>query len=211
MTSTFGMVRSGCLLVKAAAVVVVSKKPLSTARFTVEACRTGLRSSPAALKKLLTTVPVRKPNRQDFVRVHPESSYVLDTMLLNLKEERETYLIDPSLRDGITRELTFTRLALAVNRQKVVFLWQLRLPDSSGKTDAWSLSAMEAYEEAKRSWVRVSANMSLGAHEIYEALGDLSEPEWPEETMTEIVRIAFRNSFIDSYDHPVLRRLRGEG
>ena len=165
----------------------------------------------SGVKKLLTTVPVRKPNRQDFVRVHPESSYVLDTMLLNLKEERETYLIDPSLRDGITRELTFTRLALAVNRQKVVFLWQLRLPDSSGKTDAWSLSAMEAYEEAKRRWVRVSANMSLGAYEIYEALGDLSDPEWPEETMTEIVRIAFRNSFIDSYDHPVLRRLRGEG
>ena len=47
----------------------------------------------SGVKKLLTTVPVRKPNRQDFVRVHPDSSYVLDTMLLNLKEERETYLV----------------------------------------------------------------------------------------------------------------------
>ena len=69
---------------------------------------------------------------------------------------------------------------------------------------------MEAYEEAKKHWVRVSANMSLGAYEIFEALGNLSDPEWPEESMDEIVRIAFRNSFIDSYDHPVLRRLRGE-
>jgi len=86
----------------------------------------------------------------------------------------------------------------------------LRLPDSSGKTDAWSVSALEAYEEAKRRWVRLSANMSLGAYEIFEALGELSEPEWPEESMDEIVRIAFRNSFIESYDHPVLRRLRGE-
>ena len=34
----------------------------------------------SGVKKLLTTVPVRKPNRQDFVRVHPDSSYVLDTM-----------------------------------------------------------------------------------------------------------------------------------
>ena len=40
----------------------------------------------SGVKKLLTTVPVRKPNRQDFVRVHHDSSYVLDTMLLNLKE-----------------------------------------------------------------------------------------------------------------------------
>ena len=164
----------------------------------------------SGVKKLLTTVPVRKPNRQDFVRVHPDSSYVLDTMLLNLKEERETYLVAPSFWDEISQELTFTRLALAANRQKVIFLWQLRLPDSSGKTDAWSLSALEAFEEAKSRWVRVSANMSLGAYEIYEALGELSEPEWPDESMTEIVRIAFRNSFIDSYDHPVLRRLRGE-
>ncbi|MDP6180475.1 MAG: hypothetical protein QGG48_11335 [Desulfatiglandales bacterium] len=164
----------------------------------------------SGVKKLLTTVPVRKPNRQDFVRVHPDSSYVLDTMLLNLKEERETYLVAPSFWDEIPQELTFTRLALAANRQKVIFLWQLRLPDSSGKTDTWSLSALEAYEEAKSHWVRVSANMSLGAYEIYEALGELSEPEWPDESMTEIVRIAFRNSFIDSVDHPVLRRLRGE-
>ena len=164
----------------------------------------------SGVKKLLTTVPVRKPNRQDFVRVHPNSSYVLDTMLLNLKEERETYLVAPTFWDEIPQELTFTRLALAANRQKVIFLWQLRLPDSSGKTDAWSLSALEAYEEAKRRWVRVSANMSLGAYEIFEALGELSEPEWPEESMDEIVRIAFRNSFIESYDHPVLRRLRGE-
>ena len=164
----------------------------------------------SGVKKLLTTVLVRKPNRQDFVRVHPDSSYVLDTMLLNLKEERETYLVAPSFREEIPQELTHTRLALATNRQKVLFLWQLRLPGSSGKTDAWSMSALEAYEEAKKNWVRVSANMSLGAYDIYEALGNLSDPEWPDESMDEIVRIAFRNSFIDSYDHPVLRRLRGE-
>ena len=164
----------------------------------------------SGVKKLLTTVPVRKPNRQDFVRVHHDSSYVLDTMLLNLKEERETYLVAPSFREEIPQELTHTRLALATNRQKVLFLWQLRLPGSSGKTDAWSMSALEAYEEAKKNWVRVSANMSLGAYDIYEALGNLSDPEWPDESIDEIVRIAFRNSFIDSYDHPVLRRLRGE-
>ena len=141
----------------------------------------------SGVKKLLTTVPVRKPNRQDFVRVHHDSSYVLDTMLLNLKEERETYLVAPSFRDEIPQELTHTRLALATNRQKVLFLWQLRLPGSSGKTDAWSMSALEAYEEAKKNWVRVSANMSLGAYDIYEALGNLSDPEWPDESMDEIV------------------------
>jgi hypothetical protein len=29
----------------------------------------------AGVKRLLTTVPVRKPNPQDFVRVHPDPNY----------------------------------------------------------------------------------------------------------------------------------------
>ena len=162
------------------------------------------------VKKLLTTVPVKKPNRQDFVRVHPDSSYRLDTMLLNLKEEREVYLVAPELRNEMPGELTFTRLALAVNRQNVYFLWQLRLPDQSGKIDAWSLSALEAMDHAQKSWVRVSSNMFLGAYEIFEALGTLSEPEWLKEPMGDLVQLAFRSSYIDSLDHPVLQRLRGE-
>jgi hypothetical protein len=43
------------------------------------------------VKKLLTVVPVRKPNRQLFVRVHSHPSYRLDVALLELKEEREVY------------------------------------------------------------------------------------------------------------------------
>ena len=44
------------------------------------------------VKKALLTVPVRKPDRQSFVRVHPDPSWRLDTAVLTLKEERETYL-----------------------------------------------------------------------------------------------------------------------
>jgi hypothetical protein len=29
----------------------------------------------AGAKKILTTVPVRKPNKQDFVRVHPDADF----------------------------------------------------------------------------------------------------------------------------------------
>jgi hypothetical protein len=49
----------------------------------------------AGVKKLLTTVPVRKPGRQDFVRVHPGEDYRLTTAIVELKEEREFYLITP--------------------------------------------------------------------------------------------------------------------
>jgi hypothetical protein len=49
------------------------------------------------VKKRLTTVPVRKPSKQDFIRVHPDPAYRLDTAVLELKDENETYLVDPGL------------------------------------------------------------------------------------------------------------------
>jgi hypothetical protein len=52
--------------------------------------------------------------------------------------------------------------------------------------------------------------MALGAYEVYEAVGAIPDPEWPEVTMDEIVRIAVRGRVIDTLDHPVLKKLRGE-
>lgn len=47
------------------------------------------------VKKILLTVPVRKPNRQTFIRTHRSSEYRLATSLLELKNENETYLAFP--------------------------------------------------------------------------------------------------------------------
>ena len=55
----------------------------------------------------------------------------------------------------------------------------------------------------------MTANMSLGAYEIFEATGDLPEPTWPELSVAEILKIAFRDRIVDNGDHPVVQRLRG--
>ena len=53
------------------------------------------------VKKLLTTVPVRKPNRQDFVRVHADPAYRLTpAAIIELKEDREVYLVTPTMAIG---------------------------------------------------------------------------------------------------------------
>jgi hypothetical protein len=74
----------------------------------------------------------------------------------------------------------------------------------------WHRSAFEAARRAEDSWIRVAANMNLGAYEIFEAAGDLGEPNWPEERFTKLLEVAFRHNIVDSLDHPVVRRLRGE-
>ncbi|HMQ14578.1 MAG TPA: hypothetical protein PKC49_01270 [Phycisphaerae bacterium] len=162
------------------------------------------------VKRLLTTVPIRKPTGQEFIRVHSDDSYRLQTAVLELKEEREVYLIAPELWPELPGELKPVVLFTAVNRQGVTFLWPVKLPGEDGRVDEWNRSALEAADHATSRWIRMKANMSLGAYEIFEATGDLPEPQWPDADFTTLLRTGFRTRFIDSIDHPVIRRLRGE-
>jgi hypothetical protein len=162
------------------------------------------------VKKALITVPVRKPSKQEFVRVHPDGAYRLETAVLELKEERETYLVDPSLWPELPSELTPKVLFATMNRQGVLTLWPVRMPGDDGRLDEWNASALEAAEMAQGRWVRVVANMSLGAYEVYEATGDLPDPDWPDLPFAEILKVAFKGHYITDIDHPVIRRLRGE-
>ena len=164
------------------------------------------------VKKQLLTVPVRKPAKEWFVRAHPDPAYRVQTAVIELKEDRETYLVDQSLWHELAAESTFSPRALftAASRQSVVFIWPVRLPGQDGKIDDWSRSALEAAELATKKWVRVQSNMALGAYDVYEALADIPEPDWPAVPFKELLRVAFKDRFIDALDHPVLRRLRGE-
>ena len=161
------------------------------------------------VKKALLTVPVRKPDRQWFIRVHPDPAWRLETAVLELKEERETYLVDPEMWSELPGDLVPKVLFTAMNRQGVVFLWPVRLPGEDGRGNAWHRSALEAADLAMKGWVRIAANMSLGAYEVFEATGELPEPEWPEKDFQSLLEIAFKDHFVRSLDHPVIRRLRG--
>ena len=162
------------------------------------------------VKKQISTIPVRKPGRQDFIRVHPDESYRLQTAILELKEDRENYLIAKDLWQELSGEVVPKMLYTAMNRQGVLSLWPVRLADETGRLDTWNRSAHQAAQLAMEQWIRVASNRSLGAYEIFTPTGALPEPEWPDISFQEILRIAFGDYQITSMDHLVLRRLRGE-
>jgi hypothetical protein len=163
----------------------------------------------AGVKKLLTTVPVRKPNPQDFVRVHSHPGYRMEFAVIELKDDREIFLLPPSIAQELPGECIMVTLFTAINRQGVIHLWPVRLPASDGRIIEWHRSAAEAAELAMRRWIRVKANMSLGAYEMFEAAGTIPDPVWPELSFQELLRIAFRDRLVSSLDHPVIKRLRG--
>lgn len=163
------------------------------------------------VRRHLTTVPVRKPNRQEFFRVHPDALYRLSpAAIVELKEDRETYLITPAVAQQLPDEFAVATLVTAINRQGVLFIWPLKLPGADGKQNDWHRSAAEAAEMAMKRWSRLKANMPLGAYDLFEATGDLPEPEWPDLSFQEILKIGFRNHYVDQIDHPLIKRLLGQ-
>jgi hypothetical protein len=76
------------------------------------------------VRKLLTTVPVRKPNRQDFVRVHPDPAYHLTpAAIVELREDHEIYLVTPTMASELPGEFAAATLFTTVNRQGVLHVW----------------------------------------------------------------------------------------
>ena len=164
----------------------------------------------AGVKKLLTTVPVRKPSPQDFVRVHPDPAYRENFPIIELKDEREEYIVVAELVPALVGEFVTKTLFTAINRQGTVFFWPVRLPSPDGKNLDWWRSSREAAELAMKSWIRVRANMNLGAYVIFQAASVISDPEWPQLGVWELIKIAFRDHLVDRIDHPVIKRLRGQ-
>jgi hypothetical protein len=163
----------------------------------------------AGVKKALIRVPVRRPGAQEYIRVHPAEDYRLDTAVIELREDRETYLVAPELRGELFSEIKPVRLFTTISRQNVVAIWPCKLPGADGRPNAWHDTALRAAELAMTRWTRVVADMSLGGYQPYTAAGDLPEPEWPEQSFSELLKIAFGAFYIDRPDHPVIKRLQG--
>jgi hypothetical protein len=190
----------------------ISSEPVGAARFDPKRLRLSQDFDQlAGVTKLVTTVPVRKPDPCAFVRVHPDPAFcLLAALLLDRVDGTDTYLVDPALQGEVGSVARVKALYTAMTRQGVLFVWPVGITGPDGRTNTWNDSAQQAAEVAKTRWVRVTSNLALGAYEIVVPHAELPEPEWPDLSLARILELAFRDRFIDSPDHPVLRRLRGE-
>ncbi|MDG2204091.1 MAG: hypothetical protein P8M79_02430 [Alphaproteobacteria bacterium] len=162
-------------------------------------------------EKLLIRLPVRKPNKPEFFRVRADAEYRLPCAVLEIKVEREVYLVTPEVLPFLAEDVRHVELRLCQNRQGVAFFWPVPMPGPDGRTNSWHESARDAAALAEGSWVRMLSNMAEGAYSIYRAKGKIPDPEWPEKTFQELLTLAFKDGkLIDSEDHPVVKQMYGE-
>jgi hypothetical protein len=162
-------------------------------------------------RKLLTTIPVRKPSKESWFRAHPDPNYRFPARLIELKEQGEVYLVSSELWSELSSESTCVTKTLVpvMTRQHALLLWPIRLPGADGRIDDWNASAMEAADIARQQWIRLSPNRSLGAYEIIAGPDPQAAVVWPEQSFEALLEIAFKGKIIETLDHPVIRQLRG--
>ena len=89
-------------------------------------------ASQAPVRKVLTTVPCRKPNRHEFIRVRAGQDWRFETTAFEDKVNRDTYLVSRDLRTELFDETSSICFFLTMNRQQDVFLWPVKLPGPDG-------------------------------------------------------------------------------
>ena len=160
--------------------------------------------------KAILKVPIRKPSKQTFFRVHTAPEYRFVFALLELKEARETYVILPQIASQLSNEVSNSRIFTCIDRSGNLFLWPVKLPPSDGRTNDWHDSACRIAVLAMEKWVRMQSNMIAGCYEALTAPGNLPDPQWPEITPKELLMAGFKGRLIKELGHPVLQKLRGE-
>ena len=170
------------------------------------------------VEEISTRSPVRKPQRDEFFRVHPGAEFIIDMTLLehNTGEERNLYMLSPvvvsELRASeLAANLKRIRVFTCVNRRSTVFLWPQVLPSTdknSGRT--WHETALEVADAAMKFWVKMHGDRAVGAYKFWKASGDLGDPQWGDLDLQSLIRVGFKDRAITTCEHEVIRELRGE-
>jgi hypothetical protein len=177
------------------------------AEFDLESLRLDPSQLEAVSVKVPISIPCRKPPKFDWIRVHANFDR-------GARAEGGGRVLRRLARHGrgLGEDVSHFTLYPYINRVGVIRLWPVRLPAADGRVNEWHRSAAVAAALGQKKWIRVAANMSLGAYDVSEAVNQPPDPEWPDELgLGDMLRIAFhdRGRIINSMDHPVVKMLAG--
>ena len=184
---------------------VLEQDPFDPAQWRADTTQVN---APAA-KKLLLKIPVTKPKKFDFIRIHPTICYPANLIEYEGEQRKDVYLVHPDLVPYLQKYCCVARLYLAINRAGDPFFWLIKQNDGGPGAD-WSESAEGAAEIAKLQWVNIVANKAISGYDVSPAIKMFPEPEWPDLSLKELLDKAFKaGNRINDLDHPLLQKLDG--
>ena len=165
--------------------------------------------------KLRTGVSVGKPRKDTFFRVHPEYHQTLTVVMESTGMDTVTHAMTPAVQEAMQDAKAVSEVmktydyTLVITRDGDVKLWPLVVSASGDMPNSWNESARAVAGHAVNGWVRYCSNRGEGRYEVIEPGSVLPDPEWPVEPWDKLLELAFKDTMIDSVEHPYLLKLQG--
>jgi hypothetical protein len=163
-------------------------------------------------KRLLSTVTVKRPGEAQYFRTHPDEDMSWVGFVYTYEKDGSVWFVprpSPAYDEltDLTTKLRRVRLALCVTKRGKVYFW----PVSQTDQGTWGSSAREIVEIAKTRWIRVVSNREEGIYDPFEPEDPIPDPTWPDKSLSELLKLAFKGRVIDRADHPIIEDLKGRG
>jgi hypothetical protein len=187
--------------------------------FSLDKFKSKRAAAMANVETLLTALPHHSiAQAKDFVRLHPDEAayWSPELCFVNVPikgQKRDTlHLIDEELAMRYlpsARVLRF-RLALATKPHDVFFLCQV---PTRNEDNTWVASNLMACERAKTHWTQATSRREEGI-DAYKADAArdpdaFPEPNWPKQSLADLINATFAGRMIETEEHPGLLRLIG--
>lgn len=148
-------------------------------------------------------------SKHRFSRTHPAQDYQFPALLVDDKEGREVYLATPALAAHLGSMAKSVILRLVVDNAGTPKIIAQPILDALTRSTLWTTTMLEAIRISETDWVRIESNMDAQQYNIILAANNLGEPQWPAQSMEELVQTVFAGRIIASEDHPLISQLQG--
>jgi hypothetical protein len=153
-------------------------------------------------------IEIKKPPADHFVHVHPnpDCNGVFPLYADSEAKRFDPYLIAPELIDSLPPQVRINvkhyRLAAAITDSGRLFLWHVAQTGSD-----WHEQGDQCILTAMTQWTKVIPDTNGYRQE--DPVVQLPEPVFPDWSFAEYLARAFKDRYIDSLEHPVIKRLAG--
>jgi hypothetical protein len=187
--------------------------------FTLDKFKSKRAVALAGVETLQTALPHHSISQaKDFVRLHEDESKYWSSELCFVSvpikgQTRDTlHLIDEDIAMRYLPSAKVLRFRLALASKPFDNFFLCHVP-SRNTDNSWNESNQQACEQAKSRWVQASSRREEGvdAYKIDAARDPdaFPEPNWPKQSLDDLILATFGNRMIASEDHPGLLRLIG--
>jgi hypothetical protein len=161
-------------------------------------------------EEVISRIVIRKPNKQEWFRVHPDPEFRRNFGLIELKADNEFYFVHPDLIATLGQwcypATLYTWVDSTIN--PLPRLWPVRLPGSDGGDNGYWASARGIADYAMEKWTQMWGDKASGIYR-YRGTDKLKDkkPDWRGLTAERVFEIGIKPRLIATLDHPVASKL----